>query len=43
MTGATNNGGEDSARSIISRESGFAHSGTIVNDKSGGVFVTHLD
>jgi hypothetical protein len=43
MTGATNNGGEDSARSIISRESGFAHSGTIVNDKSGGVFVTHLE
>ncbi len=42
MTGATNNGGEDSSGSVISCETGLAHSGAIVNDKSGSVFVTHL-
>jgi hypothetical protein len=42
MTGATNNGGEDGSGSVISCETGLAHSGAIVNDKSGSVFVTHL-
>merc|ERR1719486_948765 len=38
----SNNGGEDSARSIISCESSLAHAGAIVNDKGSNVFVTHL-
>ena len=42
MTGTSNNGGEDSAGSIISGETGLAHAGAIVNDESGCVFVTHL-
>jgi len=43
VAGATNNGWEDSPGGIISSESGFAHSGAIVNDKSGCVLVTHLE
>merc|ERR1719160_887770 len=42
MTGTSNNGGEDSSRSIISSKSSFAHAGAIVNKKSGNVFVTHF-
>ena len=42
MAGASNDGGEDSPGGIISGETGFAHAGAIVNDKSGGIFVTHL-
>merc|ERR1712158_18189 len=42
MTGASNNGREDSPGGVISSESGFAHSGAIVNDKSGSIFVTHV-
>merc|ERR1712088_749327 len=42
VTGASNNGREDSPGGIISSKSSFAHAGTIVNDKSGGIFVTHL-
>merc|ERR1719186_2370225 len=38
----SNNGGEDSAGSIISCESSLAHAGAIVNDKGSNVFVTHL-
>ena len=41
VTGASNNGGEDSPGCIISCETGFAHSGSVVHDKSGGIFVTH--
>ena len=42
MAGASNDGGEDSPGGIISGETGFAHAGAIVNDKSGGIFVTHV-
>merc|ERR1712008_501052 len=42
MAWASNDGGEDSPRGIISSETGFAHAGAIVNDKSGGIFVTHV-
>ena len=42
MSRTSNDGGEDGARSVISGKSGFAHSGSVVDDKSGGVFVTHL-
>merc|ERR1711956_197087 len=42
MTGTANNGWEDSPGGVITSESSFAHAGTIVNDKSGGIFVTHV-
>merc|ERR1719323_63525 len=42
VTGASNNGREDSPGGVISSESGFAHAGAIVNDKSGSIFVTHV-
>merc|ERR1712242_658441 len=38
---ASNNGWEDSSWSVISGETGLAHTGAIVNNKSGNVFVTH--
>merc|ERR1719468_1384606 len=37
VTRTSNNGGEDSTRSVISSKSGFAHAGAIVNDKSSNV------
>merc|ERR1712055_49016 len=37
MTGTANDGGEDSAGSVISSETGFAHTGAIVNDQSGNL------
>merc|ERR1719486_819298 len=42
VAGTSNNGGEDSPGGVITGESSFAHAGAIVNDKSGGIFVTHL-
>ena len=42
VAGATNNGGEDSPGGVITGETGFAHAGAIVNDKSSNVFVTHV-
>jgi hypothetical protein len=41
VAGATDDGGEDGAGSVISSEAGFAHAGAIVNDQSGNVLVTH--
>jgi len=41
VAGATNNGGEDGPGGVITGETGLAHAGAIVNDKSGNVFVTH--
>merc|ERR1719483_211990 len=42
VAGASNNGWEDSPGGVITCKSSYAHAGTIVNDKSGGIFVTHL-
>ena len=42
VTGATDNGGEDGTGSIISSESGLAHTGSIVNHKSLNFVVTHF-
>merc|ERR1719418_370750 len=42
VTGTSNNGWEDSPGGIVTGKSGFAHAGAIINDKSGGIFVTHL-
>merc|ERR1739838_779346 len=43
VAGTSNNGGEDSAGSVISSETSLAHARAIVTDKSSNVFVTHLD
>merc|ERR1712102_198624 len=43
VAGTANNGGEDSSGSVISSETSFAHAGSIVNNKSSNVLVTHLD
>ena len=40
---ATDNGGEDSTRSVISSETGLAHTGSIVNHKGLNFVVTHFD
>merc|ERR1712203_1238716 len=42
VAGASNNGGEDGPWGIISGETSLAHSRSIVNDKSGSIFVTHV-
>jgi hypothetical protein len=42
VTGSADDGGEDSTGCVISGESGLAHTGAVVNDQSGGIFVTHL-
>merc|ERR1712054_213430 len=43
VAGTANNGGEDSSGSVISGETGFAHAGAIVNNKSSNVLVTHVE
>lgn len=40
MPGATNDGWEDSTGSIISSKSGFAHTGSVVNNQCGN-FIFH--
>lgn len=40
MPGATDDGGEDSTRGVISGESGFAHTGSVVNNQCGD-FIFH--
>merc|ERR1719431_1285290 len=42
MARTSNNGGEYSTGSIISSKASFAHTRTIVNNKSSNVLVTHL-
>jgi hypothetical protein len=42
MTGTSNNGGEDSPGGVVSGETGLAHTGAIVNNKSGNFVVTHF-
>ena len=42
VTGATDDGREDGAGSVISGETGFAHSRSIVNDQCGNFVVTHV-
>jgi len=43
MARAAYDGGEDGAGSVISGESGLAHTGSVVNDQSGNIIVTHVD
>ena len=42
MTGATDDGREDGAGSVISGETGLAHTGSIVNDQGSNFSVTHF-
>lgn len=41
MSGPTHDGGEHSPRSIISCETGLAHTGAVINDQ-GGDFIFHF-
>merc|ERR1739847_125293 len=43
MSGASNNGWEDSPGGVITSESSLAHAGAIVDNQSGGIFVTHVE
>jgi hypothetical protein len=43
VSGSANDGWEDSSGSVITSETGFAHTGSIVDNQSSNVFVTHLD
>jgi hypothetical protein len=43
MTRASDDGWEDSSGSVISGKSGFAHSGSIVYDKSSNILITHVE
>lgn len=40
MPGATDDGREDSTRCVVSGESGFAHTGSVVNNQCGD-FIFH--
>jgi hypothetical protein len=42
MARTTNDGREDSAGSIVSSKTGFAHTGTIVHNQRGNLVVTHF-
>jgi hypothetical protein len=42
MTGTSNNGGKDGPGGIVSGKTGLAHTGAIVNNKSGNFVVTHF-
>ena len=41
VAGATNNGGEDSARGVITSEAGLTHAGAVVNHESLDFVVSH--
>merc|ERR1711970_227233 len=41
VSGSADNGGKDSPGGVISGEPGLAHAGSVVNDQSGYVLVTH--
>lgn len=41
MPGPADNGGEDSPGGVISGKSGFAHTGSVVNNKGSNFVVTH--
>merc|ERR1712213_276980 len=42
MSWASNDGWEDSPGGVITGETSLAHAGAIVNNQSGGIFVTHV-
>jgi hypothetical protein len=42
MTGTADDGGEDGARGVVTRETGLAHAGSIVDHQRGNFVVTHV-
>jgi len=40
--GAADDGGEDNAGSVVTRETGLDHTGTVVADNIASIFVTHV-
>jgi hypothetical protein len=42
VAGTANNGREDSSGSVVTSETGFAHTGTIVNHEGSHIIVTHF-
>lgn len=43
MSGSSNDGGKNGSRGIISGKTSLTHTGSIVDNKSGHVVVTHFD
>ena len=43
MARTADNGGEDGTRGVISGESSFAHTGSVVHNQSRNIVVTHVD
>ena len=43
MSGASDNGWENSPGGVIPSKSSFAHARAIVNNKSSGIFITHFE
>jgi hypothetical protein len=43
MTGTSDDGREDGARSVVAGETGLAHAGPIVDNQSGNFIVAHLE
>merc|ERR1712026_419931 len=43
VTGATDAGGEDGSGSVISGKSSLAHAGSVVNNESSNILVTHVE
>merc|ERR1719289_112107 len=42
MTGTSDDGREDGARGVVTRETGLAHAGSIVDHQRGNFVVTHV-
>jgi hypothetical protein len=42
VAGATNDGGKDGARGVITGETSLAHTGPVVNDKGSDFVITHF-
>lgn len=43
MSWASDDGGEDGPGGIVSGETGFAHTGSIVYNQSGNIIITHVE
>jgi hypothetical protein len=42
MPWSSNNGWENGSWCVITSESGFAHTGTVINDEGGYIIVSHF-
>jgi len=43
VSGSTDDGGEDSSRSIVSGETSLAHTGSVVNNEGSNFIVHHFE